>query len=99
MQQQAHLLLSSLAPAPQKPCAAEQPEAAASAEAAQPTPAGPPRVCAAPGCGPTHGLRRCGGCAAVRYCSQACSRAHWRAHKVECRRVQAEAAAAAAANV
>ena len=56
-----------------------------------------PRVCAAPGCGATTGLKRCSGCRSVRYCSVACSRAHWQEHKVECRRLQAEAAAAAAA--
>ncbi|KXZ44339.1 hypothetical protein GPECTOR_69g432 [Gonium pectorale] len=31
------------------------------------------------------GLRRCGGCGAVRYCSVDCQRAHWRAgHSAEC---------------
>ena len=55
-----------------------------------------PRVCAAPGCGATRGLRRCGGCGTVRYCSAACSRAHWRAHKGKCRRLQAAKAAATA---
>ena len=54
----------------------------------------PHRVCAAPGCGATRGLRRCGGCGAVRYCSEACSRAHWREHRADCRRVQAERQAA-----
>ena len=49
-----------------------------------------PLACANPDCGATTDLRRCGGCAAVRYCSEACSRAHWRAHKAECRRLQAE---------
>ena len=57
----------------------------------------PPRMCAAPGCGATTGLHRCGGCGTVRYCSTACSRAHWREHRAECRRLQAEHAAAAAA--
>ena len=67
--------------------------------APQRTPLPPaPRVCAAHGCGATTGLRRCGGCRAVRYCSVECSRAHWRAHKAECHRLQAEAAAAAAAS-
>ena len=28
----------------------------------------------------------------MRYCSEACSRAHWRAHKAECRRLQVAAA-------
>ena len=53
-----------------------------------------PRVCAAPGCGATHGLHRCGGCGMVPYCSTACSRAHWCEHRAECRRLQAEQAAA-----
>ena len=53
-----------------------------------------PRVCAAPDCGATTGLHLCGGCGTVRYCSKACSCAHWRAHKAECRRLQAERAGA-----
>ena len=60
-----------------------------------PTPTRPLRVCAAPSCGVTRGLKRCGGCGTVRYCSPECSRAHWRAHKAECRRLQAERAAGA----
>ena len=55
------------------------------------------RTCAAPSCTATGGLRRCGGCGTVRYCSEACSRAHWKAHRAECRRLQADQAAAAAA--
>lgn len=51
-----------------------------------------PRICAAPGCGVTAGLRRCSGCRTVRYCSMECSRAHWQEHKADCRRAQAEAA-------
>ena len=64
-----------------------------------PPPARPPapRICAASGCGATSGQRRCGGCGTVRYCSAACSKAHWRAHKAECRRLQAQQASAAAA--
>ena len=54
----------------------------------------PRRTCAAPDCGATQGLRRCGGCGSVFYCSAACSRAHWRAHRAECRRLQAAQAAA-----
>ena len=57
----------------------------------------PPCVCAAPGCGGICALRLCGGCGTVRYRSEACSRAHWREHRAECRRLQAEQAAAAAA--
>jgi hypothetical protein len=67
--------------------------AASAPSAAAPRPPAP-RVCAAPGCSATVGLRRCGGCGQVRYCSTACRDAHWRAHRRECRRLQAEAAAA-----
>ena len=49
-----------------------------------------PRLCAAPGCTATRVLHRCGGCGTVRYCSAACSHAHWREHRTECRRLQAE---------
>ena len=58
----------------------------------------PTPVCAAEGCTNTQGLRKCGGCGTVRYCSEACSRAHWRAHKAECRRLQAQTAGGAAAS-
>ena len=34
-----------------------------------------------------------GGCGTVRYCSEACCKAHWRAHKAECRRLQVVAKA------
>lgn len=79
---------------PAQPPASQAP--AAGAGPAEPQPHPPlPRVCAAPGCNATHGLRRCGCCHAVRYCSVACSRANWRAHKSECRRLQAAAVAAA----
>ena len=69
------------------------PQASAADEAAPPRPPAP-RVCANPDCGATGGLRRCAGCATVRYCSKECARAHWRARKAECRRLQAEQAAA-----
>ena len=58
----------------------------------------PPRVCAVPGCGARHGLKRCAGCRVVRYCGEACSRVHWREHRAECRRVQAKREAAALAD-
>ena len=76
-----------------------QPAAAAEVPpAAQPAPLLPaPRVCAAEGCSNATGLRRCGGCARVRYCSTDCRDAHWRAHRRECKRWRAEAAAAEAA--
>ena len=68
--------------------------AAAAGTAPQRQQSGRRRVCAAPDCGAERGLRRCGGCGAVRYCTEACSRAHWQTHKAECRRLQAEKAAA-----
>ena len=76
--------------------AAEPPQCSPLAASATASPK-PSRDSAAPGCGATRGLKRCGGCRAVRYCSEACSRAHWREHKSECRRLQAERAAAAGA--
>lgn len=54
-------------------------------------------LCATPGCGNARGLRLCSGCGTVRYCSEACSKAHWRQHRQECRRIQAERAAASGA--
>jgi hypothetical protein len=30
-------------------------------------------------------LSRCGGCKAVRYCSEACQREHWAVHKALCK--------------
>lgn len=83
------------APADPSCSAAQAAPSRSAAVPAAPRPQRPHRVCAAPGCGATHGLRRCRGCYAVLYCSEACSSAHWRAHKPECRRVQAERAAAA----
>ena len=68
--------------------APDQP-AASTAPGTPAQPARPPRICAAPGCGATTGLKRCGGCGRVRYCSTECSRAHWREHRAECRRLQA----------
>jgi ankyrin repeat protein len=49
--------------------------------------------CANPGCDGA-GLKKCAGCMKVFFCGPACIRAHWRAHKAECKRT-AEAAAAA----
>ena len=52
------------------------------------------RTCANPSCGASGaGLRRCADCGSVLYCSAACQRAHWKAHKAECRRLQAAAVA------
>ena len=72
-------------------------EPATPAKPAAQRPQHPRRTCANPGCNATHSLRRCGGCGTVFYCSAACSRAHWRAHRAECRRLQAAQAAVAAA--
>lgn len=47
-------------------------------------------VCAAPGCGATADLRRCGACNSVRYCSAACARTNWKAHRPACKRLAAE---------
>jgi ankyrin repeat protein len=51
--------------------------------------------CANPGCDGA-GLKKCAGCLKVFFCGPACIRAHWPAHKAECKRI-AEAAAAAVA--
>ena len=74
---------------------AQQPAPAASPPPPAATSAGPAaaRVCA--GCGTTRGLRLCAACRTVRYCSEACSYSHWRQHRAECRRLQAEQAQAA----
>ena len=79
------------------PAAQPAPQPAGQRAAVPPARPPAPRVCAAPGCGAMRGLRRCGGCGTVRYCSTACSRAHWREHRAECRRLQAEQAAGAEA--
>ena len=84
------------APHQQLPAMPAQPAAAAPAAGAVPSRSPltrAPRVCAAPGCGATAGLKRCGGCRAVCYCIVECSRVHWPVHKAECRRLQAETAA------
>jgi hypothetical protein len=48
-------------------------------------------VCAACGAAKASGgakLRRCAGCRAVRYCSPACQKAHWRQHRAACEAAQ-----------
>jgi hypothetical protein len=48
-------------------------------------------VCAACGAAKASGgakLRRCAGCRAVRYCSAACQKAHWREHRAACEAAQ-----------
>lgn len=67
--------------------AAPAAQAASSSAAASPA---PHTVCASPGCGATHDLRRCAACGVVSYCSRACQTAHWRAHCMECKLPRAE---------
>jgi hypothetical protein len=45
--------------------------------------------CAQPGCNGA-GTKKCQGCMQGRYCGRACHRAHWPAHRAECRRLGAE---------
>jgi ankyrin repeat protein len=45
--------------------------------------------CANPGCDGA-GLKKCAGCLKVFFCGPACIRAHWPAHKAECKRLNAE---------
>jgi hypothetical protein len=42
--------------------------------------------CANPGCDGA-GLKKCAGCLKVFFCGPACIRAHWPAHKAECKRI------------
>jgi hypothetical protein len=48
--------------------------------------------CAKPGCDGA-GLKKCAGCLKVFFCGPVCIRAHWPAHKADCKRI-AEAMAA-----
>jgi ankyrin repeat protein len=45
--------------------------------------------CSSPGCSGA-GLLKCTGCRQARYCGETCQLAHWKAHKVDCRRWSAE---------
>ncbi len=57
-------------------------------------------VCSRVGCAAPPGaapLQLCGACKAARYCSAACQKLDWKAHKVKCRKRAAALAAAAAA--
>jgi hypothetical protein len=45
--------------------------------------------CSSLGCG-SEGLKRCQRCKQVRYCNRQCQLAHWKAHKVDCKRGSAE---------
>ena len=47
-------------------------------------------------CGAAGATKRCGGCKGVMYCSAACQRRHWAAHKAACSAVSAALARAAA---
>mmetsp|Transcript_16711 Transcript_16711/g.47984 ORF Transcript_16711/g.47984 Transcript_16711/m.47984 type:complete len:445 (-) Transcript_16711:31-1365(-) len=41
-------------------------------------------------CGKSDGdLKGCNSCRCIRYCSSSCQRAHWKTHKVECKRIEA----------
>jgi len=35
-------------------------------------------------------MKVCQGCKAAHYCGPACAKLHWKAHKKECRRIEAE---------
>jgi ankyrin repeat protein len=39
------------------------------------------------------GIKKCTGCKQARYCGEGCQPAHWKVHKVDCRRWSAELAA------
>jgi hypothetical protein len=47
--------------------------------------------CANPGCDGA-GLKKCAGCLKTFFCGPACIRAHWPAHKAECKRIAKAAA-------
>ncbi|EFN54052.1 hypothetical protein CHLNCDRAFT_136131 [Chlorella variabilis] len=84
-----HIAAADAAPAPGATAVVA---ADATATAAPKASAAGARVCAAEGCGNTHSLRKCSRCRSVRYCSETCSHAHWRAHKAECKHLSAAAA-------
>lgn len=44
-------------------------------------------LCAADGCLETAGLKRCGQCHVVAYCSRECQREHWPRHRKVCRKI------------
>jgi ankyrin repeat protein len=53
--------------------------------------------CANPSCDGA-GLKKCAGCLKVFFCGPACIRAHWPAHKAECKRIAEAVALAGKAN-
>jgi hypothetical protein len=48
--------------------------------------------CSNPGCSGA-GLKKCPACKQARYCGEPCQLAHWKAHKVDCKRRSAELSA------
>jgi hypothetical protein len=58
--------------------------AASSGSSAGASGAGEERRCACPGC-PNGGGNMCGACDSVAYCSRACQKLHWPAHKAVCK--------------
>ena len=58
--------------------------AASSGSSAGASGAGERRRCACPGC-PNGGRTRCSACKSVEYCSRACQKLHWAAHKAACK--------------
>ncbi|KAG2373471.1 hypothetical protein C9374_012078 [Naegleria lovaniensis] len=46
------------------------------------------KVCAA--CGKPNATKRCGGCHGVVYCSKECQVAHWKTHKVDCKKASSK---------
>ena len=58
--------------------------AASSGSSAGASGAGERRRCACPGC-PNGGRNKCSACKRVEYCSRACQKLHWAAHKTACK--------------
>ena len=58
--------------------------AASSGSSAGAPGAGERRRCAGPGC-PNGGRTKCSACKSVEYCSRACQKLHWAAHKAACK--------------
>jgi hypothetical protein len=58
--------------------------AASSSSSAGASGAGERRRCACPGC-PDGARTKCSACKSVKYCSRACQKLHWAAHKTACK--------------